>query len=211
MDRLPDDLKQGAPVTQRLVDALERAYFAHLANHDPLIGCDSFTLGVGLWRGSWHYIEQEFPDLARRPRGTFYLDFPAYNLYVYRDRPNGNGHRAMGDSDVQRALLRVNAQICFDFLQRNVIMEKPNLVALHTGRLATGLSEVGIGLPVTPTDPDTSWFFFERVFSHEPPTKPDAQPETKEHHQRFDELDIPEIDVFPEGDLGEDETSGDEL
>jgi hypothetical protein len=205
MDTLPNDLKSGSPVAQRLVGSLGRAYTAHLANHDPLIGCDSFTLGVGLWRGSWHYIEDEFPDLARRPKGTFYLDFPEYNLYIYRDRPHGNGHRVMGDSHVQRALLRVNSQICFDFLQSNINDGKPNLVLLHAGLVE--LTEVGIGLPVTPTDPDTSWFFFERLFVLERPTPPSTSSGRKEHHKRFDELEVPDIDIFPEEDLGEDATT----
>jgi hypothetical protein len=207
VDQLPDELKPESPIARRLLQALQRAYFAHVTNHDPLIGCDGFTLGVGLWRGSWYFVEQEFPDLVRRPNGTFYLEFPDYNLYVYRDRPNGKGHRIMGDSEVQRAFLRVNSQVCFDFLQSNVVTGKPNLVALHTGRLPVGLTDVGIGLPVAPTDPNTSWFFFERVFFHEP-TTPETPPQVGEPHRRFDELDVPEIDIFPEYELGDDEASG---
>jgi hypothetical protein len=205
MDRLPDELRQESPVVQRAISSLQRAYLAQFANHDPEIGCDGHTLGTGLWRSSWYFLEQGFPGIARRPNGTFFLEFSDYNLYFYRDRPHGTGHRVMGNSEVQRAFLRLNAQICFDFLQNSSVKGKPNLVALHAGIYPVGLTEVGIGLPLTPNDPDTAWFFFEPIFSHKPNIPPSRVEPDKEDHRRFDELDVPEIDIFPEQDSEEDE------
>jgi hypothetical protein len=209
MDRLPQELQPEGAITRRIVASLQGAYTAHVTNHDPLIGCDAFTLGVSLWRGSWHFIEQEFPDLARRPNGTFFLEFPDYNLYFYRDKPNGKAHRFIGGSEVQRAILRVNSQICFDFFANNAVTGKPNLVTLHTGTFPAGLTDVGIGLPVTPTDPETSWSFFDRVFFYRQPTVPDPREESGVQHKPFNELDVLEIEIFPTE--SEDDATGEEL
>jgi len=209
MDQLPPELHPDGATTRRIVTSLRRAYTAHLTNHDPLIGCDGFTLGVGLWRGSWHFIEQEFPDLVQRPNGTFYLEFPDYNLYFYRDKPNGKAHRFIGGSAVQRAILRVNSQICFDFLANNCATGKPNLVALHTGNFPAGLTDVGIGLPITPTDPETSWSFFERVFFNRPTTITDPREDRGVPHKPFNEVEVPDIEVYPEEDPGDDAVHGD--
>lgn len=193
MDSLPAELAPGSDRLERLVKALQRAYFAWCANHDPEIGCDGYTFGTGIWRSSWFFLEQAFPDFARRPGNAFYLEFPEFNLYVYRDRVKGTSPRFLGDSGVQRTLIDINAQICFDFARSADRGGTANLVALHSGLDPVGLNEVCVGLPVSHEDPDTAWQFIETVYLYRPDGPPpqgglyDVEP--------FDTRDTPDVDV----------------
>jgi hypothetical protein len=193
LDQLPQELAPGSERLERIVHALNRAYFAWCASHDPEIGCDGYTFGTGIWRSSWFFLEQEFPDLARRPGNAFYLQFPEFNLYVYRDRIRGTSHRFIGDSGVQRSLIDINAQVCFDFALPKSSTARVNLVALHSGVDPAGLTELCIGLPVSHEDPDTAWQFIETVYTYRPEASgaegglPDVEP--------FDAREIPDINV----------------
>jgi hypothetical protein len=176
----------------RIIKAVNRAYFAWCASHDREIGCDGYTFGTGIWRSSWFFLEQEFPDFARRPGNAFYLEFPEFNLYVYRDRVKGTSHRFIGGSGVQRALIDINAQVCFDFALSNS-GGRANLVALHSGLDPLGLTEMCIGLPVSHEDPDTAWQFIDTVYSFRPGAP--LQDGGLHDVEPFDARETPDVDV----------------
>jgi hypothetical protein len=199
MQELPEDLRPGTPLVQKILGPLERAYLAQFASHDPLIGCDEYTLGTGIWRSSWYFLDEEFPGLSRRPKNTFFLEFADYNLYFYRDRLRGTMHRMMGQSGVQRAMLDVNSQICFDFVGDTPHNGKPNLVVLHTGVYPFGLTDVCIGLPVNHEDEDSAWLFMEHVHTKTPPENRSTAGD-KVGHQRFSDIEAPDIDLEPRDD-----------
>ncbi len=206
MDSLPAELAPSSERLERIIKALKRAYFAWCANHDPEIGCDGYTFGTGIWRSSWFFLEQAFPENTRRPGNAFYLEFPEFNLYVYRDRVKGTSHRFIGGSGVQRSLIDINAQVCFDFALSASDAGRANLVALHSGLDPTGLTELCIGLPISHEDPDTAWQFIDTVYSHRPD---EPQPESGLHDvEPFDRLETPDVDVERKDDHAADEDLG---
>ena len=193
MDRLPPELAPGSDRMERIIKAIKRAYLAWCANHDPEIGCDGYTFGTGIWRSSWFFLDQEFPDFARRPGNAFYLEFPEFNLYVYRDRVKGTSHRFIGGSGVQRALIDINAQVCFDFALSANTGGRANLVALHSGLDPIGLTEMCVGLPVSHEDPNTAWQFIDTLYSYRPEV---PQTDRGLHDiERFDARETPDVDV----------------
>lgn len=198
MDRLPAEIAPGSERLGRIIQALERAYLAWCRSYDPEIGCDGYTFGTGIWRSSWFYLEQEFPDFARRPGNAFFLEFPEFNLYVYRDRIKGTSHRFIGTSAVQRSLVDINAQVCFDFALPRSSSARANLVALHSGIDPAGLTELSIGLPVSHDDPDTAWQFIETVYTYQ--RESTHLEGGLSHVEPFDSREVPDIQVQLERD-----------
>ena len=199
MDRLPDELVLGSPIAGRLAEAIQRAYLARMASHDPEIGDDAYTYGTGLWRSTWYFLEKEFCDQAHRPHNAFFIRFAEYDLYFYGDHRRGTGHRIIGGSSVQDHILDVNGQFAFNFVPGENTNGRPNLVGLHVGSSPLGLTQLHIGLPVAHEDPNTAWKFLDLAYlnagSPPPSDKSDSQT-----HRSFRDLQAPELNVQPESD-----------
>jgi hypothetical protein len=209
LDCLPDELALGAPTAGRLAKAIQRAYLARMASHDPEIGDDAYTYGTGLWRSTWYFLEKEFGDQAHRPYNAFFIRFDEYDLYFYGDRRRGSGHRVIGGSSVQDHILDANEQFAFEFVPGDKTNGRPNLVGLHVGSSPLGLTQLHIGLPVAHDDPNTAWKFLDLVYlntgSPDPTNKSDLP-----SHRPFRDLQAPELDVQPEFE-GESEADGTSL
>lgn len=197
MDSLPDELALGSPLADRLARAIQRAYLARMASHDPEIGDDAYTYGTGLWRSTWYFLEKEFGDQSHRPHNAFFIQFDDFDLYFYGDRRRGTGHRVIGGSSVQDHILDINAQYVFDFMPTAETNGRPNLVGLHAGLSPIGLTQLHIGLPVAHEDPNTAWRFLEPVYLHAGSTPPQDRSDSPEV-QSFRDMKAPDLDIQPE-------------
>ncbi len=179
MDQLPPEFAPGGRYHRRLLRVLDRAYTAHGANHDAEIGCDGYTFGTGVWRGAWFFAGREFEGIRGadplHPGNAFFIRFtsPDCRLFLYRDRGKGDIDKRYpfsGASGVKDRIAENNFayQATFSFMadvlqkQRTLVSSGdrgsiPDLVLLHRGSPAEGLTRAAIGLPLSRGEADSAW------------------------------------------------------
>jgi hypothetical protein len=235
MDRLPPDFAPSGRYHRRLLRVLDRAYTAHGANHDSEIGCDGYTFGTGVWRGAWFFAGKEFEGIRGadplHPGNAFFIRFtsPDCRLFLYRDRGKGDIDKRYpfsGASGVKDRIAENNIayQATFSFMadvlekQRRLVSSGdrgsiPDLVLLHRGTPAEGLTRAAIGLPLSRGEADSAWIFNTTIYQKSVSPRGGGIAAAEDGESRagsdvppFDQRDVAEYEISPEEDKGDGET-----
>jgi hypothetical protein len=198
-------------VAAEVVPILRRVYDQNASRHDPIIGDDSTTFAISVYRNSWHQIEQRFNEIdgwsATRPKGSLLLTNGRVNIHVYR-------HGADEYVDIEKFSLEDAAssltkqliaytngnQLALD-LTPHAPADAPDasraleLVVVHAGNPEDGCCGIWVGAPTTRDVPSASrWVWVRSVWQIQRAVAP-APLATTTGRERHSQMDAPDLDI----------------
>jgi hypothetical protein len=213
-DVLPEGLAEELP--HRIVTALQHTYAMNAERHDPSLGDDGLTFGVGVWRNSWHGLEEAvepLPDVSsERPDGSLVLVIGATRIHSYKV---GNTEeldiatvRFSGTATKSR-IVRSNAEQLQLFDSATTLAPPANLVLAHAGNPFDGLCAVYVGVP-TEGDSGPSWHWVEELFRIPPSDIRRSEPIAQGPTTPYSDMPVTDFDLTLKPEVDEQESHSDE-
>jgi hypothetical protein len=195
-----------------IVSAMRRVYDGNAGRYDDLVGDDTITFAMCVYRNSWFQLEQELNSRddwrASRPDGSLCISGYGYDIHVYRhgqnERVNLEDFRLddAGISATKRHISETNGQLMFAFEKVPEVLRSVtdlrSLVVAHAGNPDDGCCGVWIGAPVPAKEITISpWAWIEPLWIIDRVMPPARAPRETLQPTRHDELPEPDVEVKP--------------